>query len=288
MTTVLNTIAPSTCGLKPANLPRATPISVNGTPIPKDAISRETQNHPAAKPVEAWLAAARALVVRELLLQEARRLQVVAEPREDDSGRQETPDEALIRALIETQIAVPTADEAACRRIYDQQCARFRSSDLYEVRHILLAARPGDAAARAEARSTAHQIIATLAAEPLSFAAMAKQHSVCPSAVTGGNLGQISHGQTVPEFEAALSQLPRGTVAPEPVETRYGWHVVTVDRHIAGQQLPFAAVRAGIARWLEAKARHEAIRQYIGFLGRSAVIEGIALEATGQSASAGV
>ena len=44
----------------------------------RSAIARETQNHPAAKPIDAWLAAARALVVRELLLQEARRLGIEA------------------------------------------------------------------------------------------------------------------------------------------------------------------------------------------------------------------
>jgi peptidyl-prolyl cis-trans isomerase C len=45
------------------------PVVVNGVPILHDAISRETQNHPAPTPVAAWQAAARALAVRELLLQ---------------------------------------------------------------------------------------------------------------------------------------------------------------------------------------------------------------------------
>ena len=49
-----------------------TTVSVNGVVIAHDLISRETQNHPAANPVLAWTAATRALVVRELLLQDGK------------------------------------------------------------------------------------------------------------------------------------------------------------------------------------------------------------------------
>lgn len=287
MTTVLDTTAPSGCGAKPANLPRAKPIVVNGVTISRDAISRETQNHPAAKPVEAWLAAARALIVRELLLQEARRLELNADPLEEIDGRRETPDEAVIRELLERQLGVPIADEAACRRIYDQQSARFRSSDLYEVRHILLAARSDDEAARVEARAAATRVISTLTASPEVFGELAARYSACPSAATGGRLGQISQGQTVPEFEAALPLLPCGIVASQPVETRYGLHVLIVDRHIAGVQLPFDVVRSSIAQWLDAKARREASRQYISFLAARADIEGIALQVSADRSRTG-
>ena len=51
-------------------LPKPRAISVNGKVIPREVIAREVQNHPAEKPILAWQAAARALVVRELLLQE--------------------------------------------------------------------------------------------------------------------------------------------------------------------------------------------------------------------------
>ena len=61
-------------------------VSVNGVVIGHDLISRETQNHAAANPVLAWTAATRALVVRELLLQEANRLGLCAEPLADAIG----------------------------------------------------------------------------------------------------------------------------------------------------------------------------------------------------------
>jgi peptidyl-prolyl cis-trans isomerase C len=201
---------------------------------------------------------------------------------EDDEGRRETGDEALIRSLIERQVAVPTVDAASCRRIYEQQPQRFRSPDIYEVRHILLAAPPSDKAARDAARVMAARLIADIAAHPDHFAELAAQNSLCPSARSGGSLGQISQGQTVPEFEMALRGLPTGVVAPQPVETRYGVHVVCVDRHIEGSYLPFELVSERIAQWLAAKARREAIRQYIAFLASRAEIEGIDLDTADQ------
>ena len=111
------------------------------------------QNHPAEKPILAWQAAARALVVRELLLQESARLGIEAEPLRDAEGRSETDEEAAMRALIEREVVTPEPDEAACLRFYEQNRQRFRSGDLYEAAHILIASRPDDVAARTDGAS---------------------------------------------------------------------------------------------------------------------------------------
>ena len=271
------------CTAKAVSMPRLKEISVNGVAIDRADISRETQNHPAAKPIDAWLAAARALVVRELLLQEARRIGIVSEPLTDEDGRRETEEEALIRGVVEKEVVTPRADEATCRRYYEQNRQQFRSPELYEVRHILLAADPKDAADRADARVRAEAAIAALQKTPEAFAQLAAAISACPSARAGGNLGQICRGQTVPEFEAALAHLPAGVVAPQPVETRYGYHVVAIDRRIEGAQLPFEAVADRLAAWLEEKVRRTAIRQYISCLAGRATITGISLDASASS-----
>ncbi len=281
MTVVKQTTDPTGCAVRPANLPRPRPVTVNGVTISRAAISREVQNHPAAKPVEAWLKAARALVVRELLLQEARRIDLPAEPLTDSEGRRETDEEALVRTLVEREVVTPEADEETCRRYFEQNRAKFRSEDLYAVRHILCAAPPGDPAARAAAHRLATAILSELKAEPAKFDDMARSHSACPSREMAGNLGQISRGQTVPEFEAALARLPVGVIPETPVETRYGVHVVVVDKRIDGEALPFDVVAPRIAEWLVARARHTAIRQYITMLAGRAKITGIALDATG-------
>jgi peptidyl-prolyl cis-trans isomerase C len=262
-----------------ASLDRPRRVSVNGVAIAREDIARETQNHPADKPLAAWQAAARALVVRELLLQEAQRLQIVAEPLVDAEGRRETESEAQIRQLIAEQVQTPQADEDACLRYYQGNRKRFRSADLFEARHILLASAPDDIEARAEKREQAKQIIDELKREPQRFAALAEAISACPSSKVGGSLGQIGPGQTVPEFERAISAIAAGEVAGDPVETRYGIHVVIVDRRIEGRELPFEQVRERIAEWLTERVRRVAIAQYLSILAGRAAIEGVDIAA---------
>ena len=141
------------CSLKSvlAEVQRTT-VSVNGVVIPHDIVAREVQHHPESTPVRAWQQAARALAVRELLLQEARRQDLKAEPQTDGDGRRETDEEALIRGLIAREVRVPEPDEDACRRYYDHNRSRFRSADLYEASHILIAARRDQPEAFAAAR----------------------------------------------------------------------------------------------------------------------------------------
>jgi len=267
---------PQDCAVKPRNLPRPQQVTVNGIVIPRAEISREVQNHPAGKPVEAWLAAARALVIRQILLQAAQRAGLTPAPITDAEGRRETDDEALIRQVVAEAVLAEPVDDTICRRVYDNNRAHFRSSDLFEALHILLPA--ADTSARADAMRLAADIIEAVTSDPAAFAALAAAHSACPSAATGGNLGQIGEGQTVAEFEAALARAPVGRVAPAPVETRYGIHVVFVECRIDGQDLPFESVRDRIADWLRERAWRTGVRRYIAGLIGEATITGVAFD----------
>ena len=252
-------------------------VSVNGIVIPHDAISREAQHHPSATPIAAWTAAARALAVRELLLQEARRIAIDAAPLSDNEGRTETAEEASIRTLVEREVSMPAPDEAACRRYYEQNLRRLRSADLYEAAHILIAAPPRDRAAYAAAREKAVTLTAALRGAPERFAEFALAHSACPSKAVGGNLGQLAAGDTTPEFDAALSKMAPGEMTAEPVASRFGQHIIRLDRKIEGRQLPFEPVRDRIAGYLVDRARHMAIAQFVARVAACAEIRGIDL-----------
>lgn len=250
-------------------------ITVNGVEIPQQAIYTEMQHHPAPSREQAEHQAAVALVLRELMLQEARRLGI--EPRPDaDAGAD--ADDAQIAALIEREVALPEPDESACRRYYDANPARFRAPDLFEVQHILFVAKPEEPEARAAAKAKAEATLTELRAAPGRFAELAAQRSDCPSKVMGGNLGQLSQGQTVPEFERVLLRMEDGELRAEPVETRFGFHVVYLHRRIAGEPRPYEEVREGVAHHLREAVRHTALRQYLQILIGRADIQGITLE----------
>jgi peptidyl-prolyl cis-trans isomerase C len=256
-------------------------VSVNGIAIARDAIVREMQHHPAAKPIVAWQQAARALVIRELLLQRARNIELKPDPISDQARRRETDEEALMRGLVDREVTVPEPDDETCRRYYDRNGARFRSPDIYEAAHILFAALPKDTEAYARAQADAAGVLAALNEQPGSFAEMAQAHSRCPSAAQGGNLGQITAGQTTPEFEQALVALKPGQMCEAPVATPYGFHIVRLDRKHEGRVLPYEVVAERIADYLRESVRRRADAQYVARLVTAAKIEGIELVGAG-------
>jgi peptidyl-prolyl cis-trans isomerase C len=253
-------------------------VSVNGIVIQRDAIAQEIQNHPAPKPLMAWQAAARALVVRELLLQEASRIGLHPEPEADEAGRRETDQEALLRQLAESEIVTPEPDEDVCRRYYENNTSRFRTPDIYEASHILIAGRADDVEALGAAQGQASALLVQLRDRPDLFAELARLHSACPSGKQGGNLGQISTGQTTPEFERALGALAPGETTKAPVPSRYGFHIIHLDRKIEGCVLPYELVAERIGSYLKERVQRRATAQYIARLVSRAKIAGIEIE----------
>jgi peptidyl-prolyl cis-trans isomerase C len=252
-------------------------VSVNGVAIATRDISREMQHHEASTPLDAWNEAVHSLALRELMLQEARRLGLTAHPQSDDHGRCETEEEALVRQLVDQEVSTPEADKATCRRYYEQNQARFRSQDIYEAAHILVAAEPEAEDPLASARAIASQLVATLEFHPGRFEELARAYSACPSSHAGGNLGQITEGDTTPEFEAALKRLSPGELTTEPVITPYGAHIIRLDRKIDGAIVPFDAVQARIAEYLTERSRRQAIAQYLARLAAGAELVGVTM-----------
>ena len=252
-------------------------ILVNGVAMDPEVIRREAQHHPAPTVAAAMRAAAQALVIRELLVQEAAALSILGTPEVDENGRRETAQDSAIRTLLEAEISVPSADIDACRRYYQNNPGKFRSEDIFEARHILIAAGREDEKAYAAAISLAEELIAMLQSRPERFSALALQYSACTSKQNGGNLGQLTRGQTVPEFETFLCGLEIGQLCPVPVRSRFGAHVLQLDRRVSGEQLPFEAVNDKVAAYLEVAAWQRAVAQYLGILIGRAKIQGIEL-----------
>ena len=247
-------------------------IKVNGVLIAPEAMAQEIQYHPAPSRDDALYLACQALVIRELLGQRSAELGIQVTPAAGESA-----EEAATRELVQREVPVPQADEHTCRQYYERNRARFASAPLVMARHILLACPPEDAEARSTCREQADALLAELSREPGRFAALARAHSACPSKEQGGALGQISKGQTVPEFERQLLRLPVG-LAAQPLESRYGFHLVEVEQRIEGRQLPYQAVAEAIRAELDQGVWQVAVAQYLRYLVGAADIQGIHLE----------
>lgn len=254
-------------------------VVVNGETIASASIAAEAQNHaaPKEKPGIAWRKAAQALTIRALLLQEARRRGLMPDPLELAPDRWETEDEALIRALLDEALTIRPVTESVVRAEWDKDPSRYRSSPLWDVSHILCACDPRDEADRALAKARADALIARLEGDAKGFADAASRESDCGSKASGGHLGQLGPGDTVPEFEAALRTLSEGTISPEPVLSRHGWHIIRLNATAPGQVLPFDTVRPKIAQALEKAAWAQASRDFVETLAKGAAISGASL-----------
>ena len=245
-----------------------TGIRVNDRCIEEDEILREMQYHPAGDAAAARHAAAQWLVIRALLLNRALAL-----------GIDEADEADAVQTVIEREVDIPAPTEAECRRYYDNNPQRFRSPDLVEAAHILLPAAPDDEARRDEAAGQAQELIDILTRNPERFGELARAHSACDSRHNDGRLGQVARGDTVPEMETFLFNLEDGQISPVPVKTRYGVHVVRVDKSLPGRSLPYEAVSSQVADYLKDASWRRAFRQYVQLLAGDARISGFDIAA---------
>ncbi len=97
------------------------PIIINDIEITDDEVHAEMQHHPAGGVDEARHRAARALVVRKILLLEAVNSKLLVSA-ENCSPLEE---EQAIDALLQSNISAPVADDTSCSRYYEQNKERF-------------------------------------------------------------------------------------------------------------------------------------------------------------------
>ena len=131
-----------------------------------------------------------------------------------DGIRQSVLANAYVRDFIKNN---PITDDML-KAEYDRIKATITGSE-YKARHILV-----------EKDAEARDIITRLKKDPASFDKLAMEKSMdTGSKARGGDLGWFDASGMVPEFGAAVAALEKGKFTPEPVKTRYGYHVIMLE-----------------------------------------------------------
>jgi peptidyl-prolyl cis-trans isomerase C len=184
--------------------------------------------------------------------------------------------DAAIEQLLEQEVTTDMPGDEECRRYYEAHRDQFTSGELVSARHILFQVTPRVHVPALRAR--AELTLAELLHEPSRFEAVARELSNCPSGQHGGNLGQLSRGDTVPEFETALFNGTYLGIYPQLVRTRFGFHILYVDRREPGQLLPVELVQDRIAAQLSGSTSAGALARYVTRLAGSAIVSGAELD----------
>jgi peptidyl-prolyl cis-trans isomerase D len=149
-------------------------------------------------------------------------------------------DEAKVAAANE----VPERD---LRRAYDEQRERFRTPERVHVVHILLKTASKSPAEVQTLRKRMDDLLKQ-ARGGADFATLARQNSDdTASAAKGGDIGWITRGQTVPEFEKAAFSLKPGQIS-DVITTTYGFHILRVEQHETARLKTFEEVRGDLQK----------------------------------------
>ncbi len=117
--------------------------------------------------------------------------------------------------MVERIMAEPVSD-TELQAAYDEAYGNAEPETEYNASHILV-----------ETEEEAKTIIEELS-KGADFAAKAREKSTGPSGPGGGSLGWFGKGMMVPSFEAAVIAMEPGQIS-EPVQTQFGWHVITLN-----------------------------------------------------------
>lgn len=164
------------------------------------------------------------------------------------------------RAIIASEVTrdqmKDAVSEEAIQAAYDAQFVQADLATEYYAAHILV-----------ETKEEAEGLIQQLEGGA-EFAALAREHSTGPSGPNGGDLGWFGAGVMVePFFDAVASLSPGGVSAP--VETQFGWHVITLKETRSQERPTLDEVRGQ----LEQELQSEAYDALIARLEKSANVE---------------
>jgi len=155
---------------------------------------------------------------------------------ESNKARYQVPERRSARyILLDVDQLRQSADvtDAELRTYYDDHIDRYRVQNRVHVRHILFKTIGKTDAEVEEIRAKAEDVLKQARRPGAKFEDLARKYSEDTTKDSGGDLGWIVQGQTVPEFEQTAFSLPKGAIS-DLVKTQYGFHIIQVlDRQTA-------------------------------------------------------
>ncbi|MBT8475247.1 MAG: peptidylprolyl isomerase [Alphaproteobacteria bacterium] len=148
---------------------------------------------------------------------------------------------ALLAAeAVQDAVEASVTDEAV-QAAYEANFGNAEPEQEFNASHILVETEEAAAALVTELEGGA------------DFAELARNNSTGPSGPNGGNLGWFGKGMMVPAFEEAVLTLDVGEVSA-PVQTQFGWHVITLNETRLKDAPSLDSVRGEIVGQLQREA----------------------------------
>jgi len=166
-----------------------------------------------------------------------------------NKSKYQVPEKRVVRyALIDLnqlRQTVPVSDDELKAR-YQQDIQQYQVQNRVHVEHILLMTVNSKTDAEIEEVRKKAEDVLKQAQKGANFEDLAKKHSEDPgSKDKGGDLGWLTQGQTVAEFEKTAFSLEKGKISGL-VKTQYGFHIIKVLDKENAHTKPFEEVKDSI------------------------------------------
>ncbi len=202
--------------------------------------------------------------LQEMLLREGRSLK---------SYKDHIRDQIMVSKISRFELGnrVKVSDKSIVN-YYKEHQKDFWKDGQVRARHILFIAERGSSETiRNEKLQLAKNVLQEIQ-KGKDFAKLAMEYSEDISASSGGDVGFLTKGKMVREFEDAVFSLKAGQIS-EVVETAYGYHIIKVEEILPGKTLTLKEVKEPITQILTMEKQKQVYDDWMGELRSSAFIE---------------
>ncbi|MEA3228656.1 MAG: peptidylprolyl isomerase [Campylobacterota bacterium] len=253
-------------------------VTVNGSAITQNdvetALMNATQGRfnqvPADKQAEFRDQVLQQLIGKELAYSDAKATGILTSKEfkdEYEKVQERIKKELAVQVWQKKQLDALTVSNDELKKYYDRNKEEFNEKESVHARHILV-----------KTEDEAKKIILEL--KPLSgnilknrFIELAKSKSTGPSGPKGGDLGSFTKGQMVPEFDAQVFSMKKGTITTDAVKTQFGFHVIYLEDKKMGAMRKYDEVKSFIEQRLKLEKFKEVMKVKMQALHKKATIK---------------
>ena len=156
------------------------------------------------------------------------------------------------------------------RERYDREKEHYRLPERAHLREIIVL-RPDNAAQAETARQHAEEL-AKQARSGADFALLAKTASEAATKDKGGDLGEVSRGELLPELDKAVFNATSGQVIG-PIEAKTAWHILKVEQRLPSEVPAFETLKEKLRKDVSDEAWQRDYKAYIERLRKDAFIQ---------------
>jgi parvulin-like peptidyl-prolyl isomerase len=152
---------------------------------------------------------------------------------------------------------------------YDREKERYRLPERARLREIIVI-KPEDSTKVEAARERANALAAQ--SRTSDFAKLATTSSDAGTKDKGGDLGEVTRGELLPDLDKAVFNAQSGAVLG-PIETASGWHILKVEARLPSEVPAFESVKDRLRKDASEDAWQRDYKAYIERLRKDAFIQ---------------